>query len=268
MSTLSSPPRLLDYRFLFEQMVLRELRQRYKGSTLGILWYLVNPLLLMGAYTLMFRLILKAFPRISDYALFLIIGITVWTFFSQALLSAASSLIDQSSLVRQVRFPREAIPAAVVTVQLLTFLALFALLAPVAVAIRGTLEPSLLLLPLILVCLFAFAMGLALVVSALHAHYRDVAPILSALLLPWFFVTPIFFRVTDVAGLSRHPWLESVLRWGNPVAPFIDAVRSVLYDGRAPGASTLAYVAVVGAVSLVAGRAVFHKLEPELAVLL
>jgi len=87
-------------------------------------------------------------------------------------------------------------------------------------------------------------------------------------LLPWFFVTPIFFRPDDFPGLTARPWLGDLLRWGNPVAPFIEAVRDVLYDGVAPSASTLAYLVVVAVVSLVAGRAVFRRLEPELAVVL
>src|SRR5919199_2793535 len=101
-------------------MVRRELRQKYKGSALGVLWYLVNPLVLMGAYALMFSVLLKA-VNIDDYPLFLMVGLVVWLFFSQSLLSASGSLLEQSALVRKVRFPRETIPASVVTVQLVPF---------------------------------------------------------------------------------------------------------------------------------------------------
>ncbi len=251
--------------FLFEQLVRRELRQKYKGSVLGVAWYLINPLVLMGAYYLLFGLVFRVFDR-EDYPLFLLIGIAVWLFFSQSLLAAAGSLIDQSALVRKVRFPREIVPASVVTVQFVIFGVLVALLTPVAVAVRGTLDPALLLLPLVLAALALFVLGLALGIAILHAYFRDVAPILSALLLPWFFVTPIFFRPTDFPGLDERPWLGDLLRWGNPIAPFIEAVRDVLYDGRVPGAATLAYVAVATVLALVAGRALFRRLEGELAV--
>src|SRR5919198_1084914 len=147
----------LRYRFLFEQMVRRELRQKYKGSALGVAWYLVNPLVLMGAYYLMFGVVLSSPFEIDNYPLFILIGI-------------------------------------------------------------------------------------ALVVAVLHAYFRDVAPILAAALLPWFFVTPIFFRASNFPGSDAHPWLEPLLRWVNPVAPFIDAIRSVLYDGRGPGWATVGYV--------------------------
>ncbi len=258
---------MLRYRFLFEQMVRRELRQKYKGSALGVLWYLVNPLVLMGAYTLMFGVLLKA-VSIDDYALFLIIGLVVWIFFSQSLLAAAPSLIDQASLVRKVRFPREAIPASVVTVQLITFAVMLLLVVPVALAIRGSLHPALLLLPLIVACLFAFVLGLALAVSVLQAYFRDIQPILAAVLLPWFFLTPIFFRVDDLPGVDTHEWAGTLLTWVNPVAPFIDGVRSLLYEGSAPGLGTLAYVVCAGALGLVAGRVVFRRMEGELAVTL
>src|SRR4051794_19294158 len=102
-------------------MVRRELRQKYKGSALGVLWYLVNPLVLVAAYTLMFGVILDAFPGIQASPLFLLVGIVVWAFFSGSLLAAAPSLLDQSALTRKVRFPREPIPASVVTVQFVTF---------------------------------------------------------------------------------------------------------------------------------------------------
>ena len=258
---------MLRYRFLFEQMVRRELRQRYKGSALGILWYLINPLALMAAYGLIFSVLLKSPVAVHDYLLFLFVGLIVWTFFSQALLAAASSLVDQASLVGKVRFPRETVPASAVAVQMVTFAVLLALVTPVAIAVRGA-DPALLLLVPVVACLFCFALGLGLIVSVAHAHFRDVQPVLAAALLPWFFLTPIFFRVSDLPGLSGHRWAETVLRWVNPVAPFIEAVRAPLYDSTAPSAATLAYVAVAAAVALGAGLLVFRRFERELAVVL
>ena len=257
---------VLRYRYLFEQMVRRELRQKYKGSALGILWYVVNPLVLMGAYALMFDVLRKA-VTIEDYLLFLFLGLIVWIFFSQSLLSAATSLVDQTSLVAKVRFPRETVPASVVTVQLVTFGVLLALVAPIAIAVRGA-DPALLLLLPVLACLFAFVLGLSLLVSILHAYFRDVQPILAAALLPWFFVTPIFFRVSDLPGVAGRGWLETALEWFNPVAPFVEAVRSVLYGAGAPSAGTLLYVFVAAAVALAGGLTVFRRLERELAVVL
>jgi lipopolysaccharide transport system permease protein len=258
---------VLRYRFLFEQMVRRELRQKYKGSALGVLWYLVNPVVLMGAYGLVFSVLLKV-ANVPDYPLFLIAGLIVWVFFAQALLAAAPSLVENAPLVRKVRFPREAIPASVATVQLATFLVMLVLLLPVALIVRGSLDPALLLLPVIAALLFCLVLGLSLAVSVLHVHYRDVEPILGAALLPWFFITPIFLRVDDLPGVAERAWLGDLLKWGNPVAPFVNSVREVLYSGAAPSVGELGYLMGVGLGALGLGVLVFRRLERDLAVIL
>ena len=257
---------MLAYRYLFAQLVSRELRRKYKGSRLGVLWYLVNPLVLLGAYTLMFGHVLKV-QSFADYPVFLMVGITVWTFFQQSVVSSAESLIDQGALVRKARFPRESIPASTVTVQLITFLAILTLLVPIALALRGTVEPALLLLPVFVVALFCFVFGCALIVSALHAYFRDVAPIVTAALLPWFFLTPIFFQPSTLGFVKTHPWAETLLAWVNPVAPFVEGFRSILYYGTAPWGQLL-YAVIAAAVAVLAGGLVFRRLEGELAVVL
>jgi ABC-type polysaccharide/polyol phosphate export permease len=221
----------------------------------------------MAVYAVMFRYLLKAVV-LPDYPLFLFVGLIVWTFFSQSLLASATSLVEQASLVSKVRFPRETVPAAVVSVQMVPFLVLLVIAVPIALAVRDSLDPALLLLVPIVVCLYAFALGLGLIVSVAHAYFRDVQPVLGAALLPWFFVTPIFFRIQDLPGLAGHPTAEWLLRWANPVAPFIDAVRSILYAGTAPGIATLGYIAGATVLAVLAGRAIFTRAEHELAVVL
>lgn len=254
---------LLRFRFLFEQMVRRELRQKYQGSLLGLAWYVVNPLVLMGAYYLVFAVALKPGFEHEHYPLFLLVGLCVWIFFSQSLMAAATSLLDQGALIRKARFPRETIPAAVVTVQLVIFLTVLALVAVVTFAVRASLGAPVVLLPVLLAALYAFVLGWALAVSVLHAYYRDVAPILSAALLPWFFVSPIFFRPESI---TEQATARFVLEWVNPVAPFIGAVRDVIYGGIAPAPAQLAYVVIAATVALLGGHALFRRLQGELAV--
>jgi ABC-type polysaccharide/polyol phosphate export permease len=251
----------LRYRFLFEQMVRRELRRKYQGSALGVAWYVVNPLVLMGAYYLMFGVVFKVAEH-DDYPLFLMVGLVVWMFFSQALLSAAPALLDQGSLIRKARFPRETIPAAVVAVQAVTFLSVLGAVAVVTIALRGA-GWSLVLLPVLIAALFAFVLGLALLVSVLHAYFRDVAPILGAALLPWFFLSPIFFTPGDI---THRETARAALEWANPVAPFITAVRDVLWGGVWPSAATVLYVLAAGALALAGGAALFRRMQAELAV--
>jgi ABC-type polysaccharide/polyol phosphate export permease len=253
------------YRYLFSQLVRREMARKYKGSTLGVLWYLVNPLVLMGAYTLMFGVVFQL-QSIHDFPIFLMIGLVVWTFFQQSLLAAGESLIEQSGLVRKARFPRETIPAATVAVQLMTLTAILVLLTPLALAIRGSLAPAVLLLPVLVALLACFVLGLALIVAVLHAYFRDVVPVLTAALLPWFFLTPIFFEPRTIPFVHSHPFVGTLLEWVNPVAPFVEGMRSVLYSGAAPDLGRLVYAAIAAAVALTLGVAVFRRMDAELAV--
>ncbi len=134
----------------------------------------------------------------------------------------------------------------------------------VTLPLRGSLSPALLLLPLILVALYGFALGLGLIVSVLHAHFRDVAPILSAALLPWFFLSPIFFAPGDITDKAAARF---AMEWVNPIAPFIEAIRAVVYSGDAPSLAALLYVVAAAALALLAGRALFDRLQAELAVI-
>jgi len=258
---------MLRYQYLFSQLVHRELRQKYKGSLLGVLWYLINPLVLMALYGVMLGPLLKA-VNIADYPLFILAGLIVWLFFSQSLLAASVSLVEQSALVSKVRFPRETVPGATVAVQLVPFFAMLAMLLPVTWVVRGDFNASVLLLVPLVVCLFAFTLGLALMAAALHAYFRDVQPVLTAALLPLFFVSGVLFRIQTLPGLHSHHWVEPLLRWVNPIVPFIEAVRSVVYDGSTPALLTAVYVVSAAFVALAIGIAVFRRLERELAVVL
>jgi lipopolysaccharide transport system permease protein len=259
---------LVSYRFLFAQLFRRELRQKYKGSALGVLWYVVNPLVLMGAYTLMFGFLFKVQSH-KDYPIFLMVGLVIWTFFQTSVMAAAESLILQGTLVRKARFPREGIPAASVSVQFVTLLAVLVLVVAVAVPIRGSFTPWLLLIPVLVALLYCFVLGCGLIVSVLHAHFRDVMPVLAAALLPWFFLTPIFFAADRSLGpIKHHPWLGTILNWVNPLAPFIEAVRAILYSGTGPGWGRVLYCAVAAAALLAAGQWLFRRMEGELAVVL
>jgi lipopolysaccharide transport system permease protein len=259
---------MAGHRYLFSQLVRRELRRKYKGTSLGVLWYLINPLVLMGAYTLMFGHVFKL-QNVHDYPVFLMIGLMAWTFFQQSLLAAADSLIEQGGIVRRARFPRETIPAAAVTVQLVTFVTILILLTPLSLALRGTSTPAaLLLLPVLVVLMFAFVLGCALIVAVMHAYYRDVAPMLGAALLPWFFLTPIFFEPSTIPFVKHHAIVGTLLQWVNPVAPFIEALRSVLYYGTAPDLGRIAYMVLAAVLAVGVGDLVFRRMQGELAVVL
>jgi lipopolysaccharide transport system permease protein len=225
----------------------------------------VNPLLLLGAYTLMFGYVIKV-QHFPYFPVFLMIGLMVWVFFQQSLTAAAESLIDQGALVRKARFPRETIPAASVVVQLVTLGVILVIVVPLALALRDTAGAALLLLPVVLAALFCFVLGCALIVSVTHAYFRDVSPTLTAVLVPWFFLTPTFLQLDTIPYVQNHPAVRVLLDWVNPLAPFIEALRSILYYGHAPSWGRLVYVLAAGAVFLGFGALLFRRMEGDLAV--
>jgi ABC-type polysaccharide/polyol phosphate export permease len=116
--------------------------------------------------------------------------------------------------------------------------------------------------------LFAFTLGLCLIASVSHAYFRDVLPVLTAALLPLFFVSGVLFQFQGLQGVRSHPWIGSLLRWGDPIAPFISAMRSIVYSGSAPDLATLGYVVAAAALALGAGLFLFRRFSRELAVVL
>jgi ABC-type polysaccharide/polyol phosphate export permease len=134
--------------------------------------------------------------------------------------------------------------------------------------VRDSLDPALLLLPFVVLFLFCLVLGLSMLVAVLHAHFRDVEPVLTAALLPWFFLTPLFLPVEDFPGIGEHELIGDLLQWGNPVAPFVESTRTILWSGSAPDVAHLAYVAAAGLLSLGLGLLVFRRMERDLAVVL
>jgi lipopolysaccharide transport system permease protein len=254
---------LFRYGDLFLNLFRRELRVKYRGSVLGLGWTLVLPLALMGVYTVVFSVLLDA-VSIDHYPLFLLSGLVTWVFFQGALQSSCTSLLGQASLVKQVRFPRQLLPFAVVGTNAVTLLVMLAVLIPLNLVVipetRSTFWAGLpLLLPLV-----ALAGGLALVLSAVTVVFRDVEHLLTAILLPWFFLTPVLYTF-DLPGIGEHPTLVNVLHYANPVAPLVIAVRDPLFFGELPQLGDVVYVVVAALVALGTAALVFRRLDDQLA---
>jgi ABC-type polysaccharide/polyol phosphate export permease len=208
---------------------------------------------------------------VHDYLVFILSGLLVWLFFSQGLSASCSSLVDQAGLIGKVAFPRATVPAATVVVQLIPMLTILVVLIPLSAILQGTSLLPLLALPALLICLFAFTLGFALVVSSMNAHFRDVQPIVTAALLPWFFVSGVLFNLDHLASSDDHGarrTLEEVLRWGDPIAPFVTAFRDVIYGGAWPSLAVFVYVIVAAGASLAIGATMFRRLSAELAVVI
>jgi lipopolysaccharide transport system permease protein len=257
---------IVRYRELFANLFRRNFQAKYRGSVLGLAWSLVNPLALMGVYLLVFGLIMGN-TTIPHYWLYLLAGIACWIFFSASMQAGARSLIDSAELVRKVRFPRQLVPFAVVATQLVTYVVMLAILIVLSLVFVPAARPYVWLsIPLsaLFVCLVA---GLSLIVSCVNVVLRDVEHILTAALLPWFFLTPILWSVDNLpAHVRGHHKLFEVLRWGNFMSPPIFAIRDALWVGRVPRVADVIYLAVAAIVALAAGAFFFRRIDDRIAI--
>jgi homopolymeric O-antigen transport system permease protein len=258
---------LIRYRELFGSLFRRDLRAKYKGSVLGLAWSLAHPVVLMLVYLLVFSVMLKI--QTADYEhywLFLLGGLPVWVFFATSLQSASRSLLENANLIRKVRFPRQLVPLSMVATQLVGFGVMLAIVIVLSlVYLPGARDTVWLALPLgaLIVC---FVAGIALAVASLNALYRDVEHIVAALLLPWFFLTPVLYSLDRIPGIEDHPRLVDLVHWGNPVTPAIEAFRDPLFFGRLPAGGDVLYLAVAALVSLALGAFVFSRVDDRVAV--
>ena len=257
---------LVRYRELFSNLFRRDFQAKYKGSLLGVLWSLLNPLILLGVYLLVFGVI---FPNSKTryFPLYLLAGLACWIFFATSMQSAARSLVDSAELVKKVRFPRQLVPFSMVATQAVTFAVMAAILILLSLVFvadaRGTVW---LAIPLALLYAAEVA-ALALVVACLNVVFRDVEHVLAAALLPWFFVTPILWSAQTLGDRAlRHQTLLDVLHWVNPVAPPIFAIRDAIWSGRAPHLWDVVYLVVAAALSLGLAAVVFRSVDDRIAV--
>jgi lipopolysaccharide transport system permease protein len=253
---------LFRYRELFGNLFRRDLQAKYKGSVLGVAWSLVNPLVLLGIYLLVFSLLWKAIP-VDHPALFLLSGLAIWIFFSTSIHAASRSMLDNANLIRKTRFPRQLVPLSVVATNLVSFGVMLAVLLALDFAllprVRGTMW---LALPLG-VALVGLTAGLALAVASANVVFRDVEHLIGALLLPWFFLTPILWIPS---AFHRYHGIVRALHWVNFVTPGVDAIRDPLFFGRLPHAGDVIYLCVAAAVSLALGAWLFSRVDDQIAV--
>src|SRR5690348_13314693 len=260
---------LFRYRELYANLFRRDVSAKYRGSVLGVLWTIANPVLLMAVYLLVFSVIWKTpFQNgVDHYPVFLLVGLAVWTFFATSLQTASRSMVDNANLIRKTRFPRQLVPLSVVGANLVSFavmlVGLLVLGAIVLPRVRAT-EWLALPLALLVVCLVS---GLALAIASLDVIFRDVEFIVAALLLPWFFLTPVIYPLGGVPGLAqRHHTVVALLHWGNFLTPGLQAIRDPLFWGRLPFWGDALYLVVAAAVALALGAFVFHRVDDQIAI--
>ena len=198
---------LLKYRGLVQSLVVRELKARYRGSVLGFFWSFVNPLLLLLIYTFVFTVVLPGThpAEIEPYALFMFCGILPWTWFSSSLIESSNVLISGGNLIKKVLFPAEVLPIVTVLANMVHFFLGLPILAVFLVYYRASLHPGeLVWFPVIVLVQLLLTVGLALIVSSLTVHFRDIKDLLANLLTFWFFATPIIYPMAAAPEPGRR----------------------------------------------------------------
>jgi len=259
---IESAVRIFRFRGLLATLTARELKARYRGSVLGFLWSLVNPLLLLAVYGVVFGFILTPVRGggMDPYFIFLVTGLFPWIWFSTSLLEGASSLLSNAGLIRKAVFPAELLPAVSVAANLVHLL----LALPIAIAAvivgRWLGYPvagwGALALPLVILVQLPLVAGLALGLSALTAHFKDVRDILANVLTLLFFATPIIYPLQAVPV----EWIRTLLR-ANPLTPYTLAYQATLFHGRLPDAELWLQMVAISAAGWCAGAWLFSRLR-------
>jgi len=280
-SAVRRAKRVWAYRELLSSLTRKEVKVRYKDSVLGFVWTLLNPLLYLVVFSLVFSTFLRA--NVPLYGLFLLSGLLAWTLFSTGLGGATTSITGNASLVQKVWFPREILPLSAMGSALVTFLFQLVVLALALVFFQRS--PEWELLPLLLPALFVTvlwgtAIGIAL--SALNVLYRDVQHFLELLLLAWFWLTPIVYQYDFIGDTLIERFGTDRIAMLNPLVPVILIFQRVIYNPshaigtEAAGGFDLMYRPVswyvvnlgasgaVAVVVLLAGLRLFGRLEADL----
>jgi ABC-2 type transport system permease protein len=234
----SEPPQLKPFQRVRElwrarevlgNLARKELKVRYKSSILGVLWSMLNPILYLVVFSLVFTVFLDS--PIPQYPVYLLSGLLPWTLFSSGLQGATLSVVGNADLVPKVAFPREILPLASIRAQTVSFFFQFLVLAGFMVIFSYPfLGPGLLLLPAALLVLLLLVTALGMATAALNVRFRDTGHLMELVLLAWFWSTPIVYSASMV--LDRMSPLGFRIYLLNPVANIVLAFQRALYGGN------------------------------------
>ena len=249
---------------LLRTLIHRELRGRYRDSMLGSAWTLLQPLLMTGIYYFIFAFLFNT-STIPNYALFVLVGIIIWNFFATVIPQGTGSLTGNSDIIRKVWFRRELIPMAVVIGASASTGILLILVIPLCVFANHDVLKTFWIAPIFFVLLVTMAFGLSALFAVINVFFRDVAHLVGVVLLPLFFLTPVFYSF-DALPVTPPEWVVLVMRYANPLTPYLETLRALLLEGQLPGWPLIAYCVVVGPTLAVAGVWFLRRFDERLAV--
>lgn len=233
---------------------MKDFRVRYRNMSLGVGWSLANPLVMMGVLTFVFT---QIFPNRSEplFPIFVLCGIIPFNFFTLAWATATTSLVDNASLIKRTRFPREVVPVTTVLGNCVHFLIQMALLLVLVLIFGKGINIHWVWLPLVVILEIVFVIGMGLMFSALDVYIRDIRYVVESVNVVLFWLVPIFYSFTIIP----QKWVD-VYRF-NPIAAVIMAFRSILLDGVAPPGRIMLNLLFVSTLAMLVGLFVFERLK-------
>ena len=252
---------LRGFGYLFRNFLSRDLSSRYKGSLLGVAWSLMNPLVMMAIYTVVFSVIFRS--KQADFAILLLAAYLPFFFFQSAISLGVSTLVANAGLIKKVYFPRELLPLSMTAASFVNFLFTMILLLPAAAYARGGIN-GLAMLALIPVAasFFLATAGLVMLLAALNVYFRDVEFLSGIVLTVLFYLTPVVYTLQFVDQQSHtvELWIGR-----NPLTPFTEAFRTAIYYKQVPVTIQLLECVGIGIGGFMIGYAVFNRLKGRLA---
>ena len=248
---------LYAYRQMLKSLVLSDLRTRYKGSVLGFLWTFINPLLTLIVYTIVFSTVMRM--NVEHYAVFMFIGLLPWINFSSSIITSAGVMLRYSNLIKKIYFPHEVLPLSNVIGGIVNYLLGMVVLCIAIWADGVNFTYHVVYFPIILLLQFTFTLALSLIVSSVTVYFRDVEHILGALVMAWFYFTPIIYPS------SMIPDKYQSLFDANPVKSIFASYQDIFYYHRDLNWNAVGVGFIIAFLLLIIGWLVFSRLKRNFA---
>lgn len=248
---------LYNYREFLKTNVKKEIRGKYKGSFLGVLWSFINPLLMTLVYAIVFPFVLRV--NQEHYVTFVVIGVLSWNWFSTVISQGTFCMIANSDIIKKVYFPREILPIAVATSGLVNYIISIPIIIIFLLCSGIGLSWYILWLPAIALLQYILTVGIILITSAINVFIRDFEYIINFIVMMLFYGTPILYSTTLFPENFR--WLLYL----NPMTSIVNGYRDIMFYKRMPNLMTLSIVTVGSIILVIIGFAVFRKLKKGFA---
>ena len=243
---------MMKYRYLMSNLIMRDLKVKYRRSVLGVLWSMLNPILMMLILNAVFSRVFRY--EIENFPLYLISGQTLFSFFNEATSSAIFSIVEASSLLKKVYVPKYVFPIEKILFAFVNLLFSMSAIIVMLILFGIPFSFTMLLFPVPLLLMLVFTIGFGLIISALCVFFRDLKHLYSVVTMAWMYMTPIIYPIEALGNGFMRTVVEL-----NPLTWYIQYFRAVIINGELPTVTMNLVCAGYALVFLVAGLVVFKK---------